>query len=556
LVLQRPTLVLLAAAMLLLSPNLVIGTHVTHSSAQNLTWATQFASQFQAGILYPRWTPDSFDGLGGAGFYFYPPMAFWMDSVVSVFTGNLLSLSYRLALTSILILFASGLTMRAWLLRATQNRQVALWGAVAYMAAPYHMIDHYMRGAFAEFAAYALLPPVMLGIRLIADRRRAGPPVLALSYAGLVMAHLPTALLATCTVVSGYALFRLRGFAALLRCAGAGALGLGLAAIYLVPSLALQDWISAEQWWTPFFLAENWYLLTPARWPEPHIMIAIAALALASALIASGLCVIVARLPSSDPRRLELSFWIAASFVCLVLMAGLVPWFWQIGIMAKVQFPWRLMLVLEFSLVTSLCLAPFKGLPRVVLYLFTAAAVVSMPAVALVADDTVARVDFTLQRGEAPQGDMKPNEPRGFPHNPKTGYTELGLKPLANVPAIACVPAATLCRAEAGRFGDMRIEIDSDAPVAVTVRRFFFPAWRVERASTGALLPVVPTEPYRLVSFTVPAGGATYALRRIEPPIEWWARGVSGLALLLLVAWAALTRRRTQAPMAPQSTLR
>jgi len=115
--LRHPALVLAAAAILLLSPTLVLGTLISHSSPQNLTWASQFADQFRAGILYPRWMPDSFDGLGSPAFYFYPPLPFWIDAVVSVITANALSVSYRLAASTIVILFLSGLAMRAWLLR-------------------------------------------------------------------------------------------------------------------------------------------------------------------------------------------------------------------------------------------------------------------------------------------------------------------------------------------------------------------------------------------------------------------------------------------------------
>src|SRR5215467_4943488 len=184
---KRPTLVIGVAALFLLAPSLVLGTHVTHSSAQNLTWAAQFSEQFRAGILYPRWMPVSFAGLGGPNFYFYPPLAFWIDALVSVATANLLSLSYRLAFSSALILFLSGLAMHAWLKLETGKPRIALWGAIAYMAVPYHLLDHYMRGALAEFTAYAALPVVMLGIRLVAERRRSGPATLALGYAALVM---------------------------------------------------------------------------------------------------------------------------------------------------------------------------------------------------------------------------------------------------------------------------------------------------------------------------------------------------------------------------------
>src|SRR5882724_11441803 len=141
--LRHPRLVLLLAAVVLMAPSLALGTLISHSSPQNLTWASQFSEQFRAGVLYPRWMPDSFDGLGSPAFYFYPPVPFWIDALVSVATANLLSVPYRLAVTTALILFVSGVTMHAWLRQTTASATAALVGAVAYMAAPYHLLDHY-----------------------------------------------------------------------------------------------------------------------------------------------------------------------------------------------------------------------------------------------------------------------------------------------------------------------------------------------------------------------------------------------------------------------------
>lgn len=182
--------------------------------------------------------------------------------MVSVATGNWLSLSWRLAVTSTLILLASGLAMQAWLKVETRNPRVALWGSIAYMAAPYHLFDHYIRGAMAEFTAYAALPVVVLGIRLIGDGRRSGPATLALGYAALVLSHLLTALLASCTIIPAYVLFRARHVPTLLRCATAGSLGLGLAAIYLVPAMALQEWTAADAWWV-LYRPQDWLLFDP-----------------------------------------------------------------------------------------------------------------------------------------------------------------------------------------------------------------------------------------------------------------------------------------------------
>ncbi|MBS0524112.1 MAG: integral membrane-like protein, partial [Proteobacteria bacterium] len=237
---RRPAIVLLLVAALLIAPSLVTGVLLTHSSAHNLLWAGQFAEQFRAGVLYPRWMPDSFDGLGGPAFYFYPPLTFWLDALASLVAFDL-PVPYRLGLLSLAVLWCSGLAMHAWLRTVTGRPLVALIGAIAYMAAPYHLLDHYMRGALAEFTAYAVLPLVLLSVA------RAAGPMLALSYAALLLAHLPTALLASVTILPAYAVFRAtrletgREARDFLWTRALGALlGVGLAALYLAPALSLQ----------------------------------------------------------------------------------------------------------------------------------------------------------------------------------------------------------------------------------------------------------------------------------------------------------------------------
>ena len=126
-------LVLAAVAAILLAPSLLEGTLISHSSPQNLTWAAQFADLFRAGILYPRWLPRSFEGLGSPAFYFYPPIAFWVDAVLSVVTFDALPVSYRLSLSSLILLWVSGVTMHAWLKAEGAAPRIALYGALAYV---------------------------------------------------------------------------------------------------------------------------------------------------------------------------------------------------------------------------------------------------------------------------------------------------------------------------------------------------------------------------------------------------------------------------------------
>jgi hypothetical protein len=537
--LRHPALVLLAAAALLLAPSLLLGTLPSHSSMHNLTWAAQFSEQFRASIVYPRWLSDSFNGLGAPTFYFYSPIAFWVDALLTVATFNAFSVSYRLSLSWLLMLWASGIAMHAWLKTEAASPRVALYGALAYMAAPYHLLDHYYRGAYAEFAAYVVLPLIALAVRQIADGRRFGVALLALSYAALPMAHLPTALLISVTVLPMHVLYRgwrlaetRRSVSFFARCALGGALGLGLAAIYLLPALTLQDWIPAETFWAAYYQPQNWFLLTPERWPLPvEMMQIIQWVAAAYFLAAIAVVAIVAHGSVPQERTSEAAFWASVCIVCSLLVAGALPWFWQVPLIAKVQFPWRLMIVVEFAAITAICLVPLQVRSRATSLVLVAAIVALTCSVVNMAQGVVTRGRLALRQQEMPR-ELGQFVPVGFPHRLSAGFAEPDLAPLKDAPTISCAPVAGVCRAESERFGSMRIEVDGDQPTTVTLHRFYFPAWQLDPG-----LPLKATDPYRLVSFTAPTGSHVYHLRRASLPEERVGWMVSALSASLLLAW-------------------
>jgi hypothetical protein len=229
--------------------------------------------------------------------------------------------------------------MRAWL-KEIGGRE---WMAALFMLAPYHMFDISMRGALAEFCAYALMPLVMLALKRALERK--SPLLLAASYAALVMTHLPTALLISVLLIAPYALYR-RGD--LIR-AGLGiGLGLGMAAIYLVPALMLP--MNTAQMYRPYFRVAdlyfwNWHgsLLSVLA---PQIMMTIVALILARGK----------------------SFWSVWTYVLCAVAVGLVP-ILMLPILNKVQFPWRTLMLIEFCVVTKLALDP-RTLTRPVAVLY------------------------------------------------------------------------------------------------------------------------------------------------------------------------------------------
>jgi hypothetical protein len=541
---KRPAVLLAiaTAAMLLMLPSLLLGVLVGHDTPQTFHWASQFAEQFRAGILYPRWLPDSFDGGGAPVFYFYPPLSYWVDALVNVVTGNLLPVARTLSISRLLLLIASGLAMHAWLVEAGASPLAALCGALAYMIAPYHMVDHYLRSSHAEFAAYAVLPLVMLAIQHIAQRRTWGIAFLGAAYAALVMTHVPSAVLVSFAALPLYVLYvgwrlgeaRLAaGF--FVRCAVAGVLGVGLAALYLLPTVALSGWVKTEELWTDYFTIETWFFFQRALRDEIEDWLTTMALAtLAYGLAAIGVLTATARAGKPGRWPADAAFWALVGLLTGLLVAGLVPWFWQLPLVDRVQFPFRLLPVTEFAIVTALCLMPWpvpllKWRSRLASVAFAAAFLAFVPSLYELGRFIGIHIELTRTVGWHSRD--------AFEYLP-AHFGKAELHPLDGVPTIACHPTPKLCRADEERFGDLRIEVDGDAPTTVVLRRFYFPAWRLE-----PVLPVHAVDPLRLVAFTAPPGPHVWRLTRETLPIERWGWAISGLSALLLLGTAAVARR-------------
>jgi hypothetical protein len=553
---DHPTLTLAAASGLLLLPSLVLGINENDSAKYNYVWASQILELVRHGDIYPRWLGGSFDGLGSPSFYFYPPLAFFLDSLIGLITFDMVPVQYRLPVTGVVLLLISGITMRAWIAAtigpSSDARPIALFAALAFMAAPYHLVDHYMRGAIAEFACYAMLPLAMLGVRAAARGGRRGVALLGIGLAAMILAHLPTALLASVTILPLACLFEATRAGsgrlmldALARCAAGAALGGCLAAGYLLPALVLQPAIAADQLWKPFFQVQNWFLLAPHDWPRPRFMWLITALAAASFVITAGVLLL--------SRRVTALFWAAMGLLCLALMAGLLPQFWtQMPFVAKVQFPWRIMMLVEFAMITAVALAWGQASRRGLAVVLAVALVVSLPAWFLIAKGTTKSIIDSLghwrafqQEADTLQMDATEYLPAGFPlpdpgREPSSGPAALPVGSPAN-----CPPFVSVCAASPlGENGEMRLHVISAQPAEIVLRRFYFPAWRAE-LSDGAQLATRAAGPMRELAIQAPAGNHDIRIAIAPTPSEQAGWRISAIALCLTLVLALPLQRRS-----------
>lgn len=472
--------VIALAALLIHVPALVYSDANTHSAINNFIWTTQFAEAFSRGDFYPRWFPESFEGLGSPTFYFYPPLAFWVSGFWAAIGFDAPS---AVVIAAIFFSAASGIAMYFWL--APRTRHALLW-AIAYMIAPYHLYDFYVRGALAEYAAFIWPPLILLAIDGLPDRRRVG--LLAISYAGLIVTHLPAALLATVFLVAPYGLYQCYLSRAKLVPGLAGALlGLGLASFYVLPALTLQEHISTDWLWSGFYQPSFWF-----PWNRFEVGHLLGRCALAVALLICG----------AAARNV---FGFVTCFIAAASI-GLIPFVWDVDLLARVQFPWRLLALAEFAAITAVAMGVrftgvLKGgmlvgiLPCVV---FASAAVETFRA----------PVDFAAIDRD------RPDAPEYLPR----GLGDVGVSALQRIPDLTAfehLPRGT------------RIEVSAPGPV--TVGHADFPIWQVVRGGE------VIQHSGPLITFDAPASG-TYVIERRMLPIETVGWALSALACALLLA--------------------
>lgn len=317
----------------------------------DLVWLDQFARELGGGTIYPRWLPLSHGGLGSPVFYYYPPIAFYAASAFAL-TGisTYLSLVGAFAVATLL----SGAGVYLWL---KDQCRAPLVGALLFMVAPYQLFNFYQRGSIAEFFATAILPFVLWGMKRMIDGKPRSSAIVALSYGALVMSHLPLAFLASLFLFGPYALIGTRGSRRyLLKIGAALALGVALAAVYLVPALALEPYRSAADLWSlPYLQPANWSVWRASAWSDQTFR--------AVLLVGSALAI-----PAAGLVARERSPWAVWTVVCLVVAVGAVPLLWSLSILRWVQFPFRLLPVAELTLITAVMLAPRKRVPWLLLW--------------------------------------------------------------------------------------------------------------------------------------------------------------------------------------------
>ena len=241
----RGVLLIVLVSLAIMSPTLVWGIPSSRDLTNHFRFALPFYDSLRAGNFYPGWLAESNAGYGDASFRFYPPALYYLLALARTITGDWLAATL---LTATSLFIVGGLGVYFWA-RVLGYGQSAVWAAVLYTVAPYHLNQFFQSFMFAEFAGAAVLPfAFAFTERVCRQRRLRDVAGLAASYALLILTHLPLTIIGSIALLV-YALLRLdfaRRWSTLGWLSASTLLGLAASACYWTTVLFELSWIRAD----------------------------------------------------------------------------------------------------------------------------------------------------------------------------------------------------------------------------------------------------------------------------------------------------------------------
>ncbi|HUW13732.1 MAG TPA: 6-pyruvoyl-tetrahydropterin synthase-related protein, partial [Anaerolineae bacterium] len=517
------------------------------------------AKAWGQGVLHPRIFPEFGFGYGQAVLNYYPPLSYWPAAGMTLLgVGPTTALELTIALGFLLAaLGAYGYVRYLW------GPGPGLLAALVYTYFPYHLIDAYERGAVPEHLAFAFLPLILWSTAAAFRKDKPLLPLLwsAILWAGLVCTHSLTALMMV--PVTASQIMMLAGSTGRWRrvpkAAAALALAAGLSSMYWLPMLLEVRFVGLS--------------LGPTRGYENHFL-GLADLVqrsfayeyagvsgqtgvhplswLSIVLILLALSLLLwrwrqRRLPLEVPSLL---FHLGTAVVAVLMTSTVSRPLWRLltPVLGHLQYPWRFMVLVALGLSGAVAalpaLLPKPGHVGWLGLLVVLALVVVMPGpqvqpLALPESDAWSPERMWLE--DAQMGQVGATWTGEFlPVAVKEQRWALGRSAETAIdgPALASRPNVRLASVA---YDGVTLEVDSAAPLTVSLHQFHLPAWAGtigdQRAATYA------SGDLALVTADLPAGETRVSFRFGPTQASLVGNSLAILTSLALCVLAWRTKR-------------
>lgn len=489
-----------------------------HSAELDHFRQLSFDALLRAGHLRPDWSPHTYFGYGSPLFHFYAPLPFYLTELWLLLGA---SVTTALKATLVFALILSGLGMFLFC-RDFASPLPACLAALAYMLAPYHLVDMLVRHALGEHTAFAFVPFAAWGLSgMLYGSRRLRFAVGTLALAALVLTHNIAAMLGFCALGLWWLVLAVHTRDSRAVLWGGLLLGAGLATslFFWGPALAEKGLVYADDVLTRGYFVYWDHFVAPRQLVEPSwgfggsrrgtaeddmsLQVGLAHWLLV--LAALGCAAVGARRRGRSTPLLVYGvlLFLGSVFLTLPISAFVYR---AIPLLAYLQFPWRFLLFAAFAasllavaveplarslawpralpaltaLLGAVVLASYAGYTRPAAGVYVPAAgefepvaLAELPrlrasGVALRLRD-LGGLDFFLARGE--------------PGTSRDEYLPRSVDRLHKPDALPEAPVAWLGQGAAGLRVlpgdpvDVVVEVDAPAPGRLEFARFQFPGW-------------------------------------------------------------------------------
>jgi hypothetical protein len=572
---RLPYLLIPMAAFVAILPLLTNGCSCGHDFDFHIISWFEAARQFTHGNLHPHWAYTPAYNAGEPRFVFYPPLSWTIGALL----GLLFPWQWTPILYTWLALTASGLALH-YLARDFAPPTAALIAAVLYTVNPYMLFTTYERTAYGELLAAAWIPLLLHAIL----RKQVTIPRIAIPIALLWLTNAPAAVM-SCYALALLTVIRLAtnpgapffeplrrvGYSRPARTAvtdahastnspsqsrlqlalntiAGTALGLGLAAFYIVPAAYERRYVQIAMAIIPNMRVQDNFLFDHTGDP-PHDQVLHTASVIAIIIIAltAGAMLTARRATNpgtalSLPKGLDSEMWASRAsgspssalarwgeasatapahltqrpviyplailtLTITLLLTPLTNIIWtHVPELEYLQFPWRLLAILTTVLALSIAIAlarfRFKPISTAVLAVLTAATL-TFPAYHLFhqtcneEDTPQARLTlFHSNQGTEPTDEYTPTNA----DNDSLALTNppywLAPDPNAKAPTNAQPgPAPT------------HLTLNSSTPEDLILNLRDYPAWRITRNETPITTRLQRDD--GLIAIPIPAGPST-----------------------------------------------
>jgi hypothetical protein len=414
---RRPYTILPLAAFIAVLPLILRGCSCGHDFDFHLINWFEAARQLTRGTLHPHWAFSPAWNAGEPRFVFYPPLSWLIGAAL----GLVMPWTWTPIAYTWLALTAAGIAL-FHAARSFATRNAALLAAAIYIVNPYTLYTAYERTAYAELLAAAWIPLLLNAIL----RERVTIPRIAVPIALLWLTNAPAAVM-SCYALALLALIRLilpaepgaqssapnrkagarltwasrastiapahlqsanRTRLALVTIAGT-ALGLGLAAFYIIPAAYQRHYVQIAFAILPGLSPQENFLFHHTTDPEHDavlhtasivavLLIALTAIALSIALKAEHKFQLTttpgapssardgaadmrlrwaSRVSATAPAQIILPLAILSLVITFLLTPLSAPIWTHLPQLRFLQFPWRLTAILAAIFAFALSLA-------------------------------------------------------------------------------------------------------------------------------------------------------------------------------------------------------